>query len=318
MKLLEIIKHSPIVFGVACLAAIVTVFVSEGAYRQSVQTHEMLHALRVQRIGVVVFCVIGLLALLLYMRQTYAFEKQQEEVRRMVQQRRDQLEVEVALRTAQLVELTHHLQTAREDERNRLARNLHDDLGALLTSTKLDAARIKPRLVKAAPEALELLAHLVGTLNSSVALGRRIIEDLRPSSLGNLGLVATLEILTREFTEQTDIEVSCALESVALSATAELMVFRLVQEALTNITKYASASHVWVSLATRDSQVEISVRDDGQGFDTTVPSKSAYGLMGMRFRVQAEGGVLLLESTPGHGALIRAVLPAAASLRADI
>jgi len=141
---------------------------------------------------------------------------------------------------------------------------------------------------------------------------------LRPSSLGNLGLVATLEILTREFTQQTDIEVSCALESVALSATAELMVFRLVQEALTNITKYAGASHVWVNLATRDSQVEISVRDDGRGFDTAVPSKSAYGLMGMRFRVQAEGGVLMLESAPGRGALIRAILPPTAFPRTDI
>ncbi len=272
---------------------------------------DMLQALLLQRLGVGAFSVLSLLALVLYMRQTYAFESQQEQVRRLVQDKRDRLEVEVAQRTAQLTELTHHLQTAREDERSRLARNLHDDLGALLTSAKLDAARIKPRLANAAPEALELLAHLVATLNSSVALGRRIIEDLRPSSLGNLGLVLTLEILTREFTEQTGIEVSCALEPVALEATAELMVFRLVQEGLTNITKYASASHVWVNLSMRHAQVEISVRDDGVGFDTSVPSKSAYGLMGMRFRVKAEGGSLTLESAPGKGTLIRATLPPA-------
>ena len=273
----------------------------------------MLQTLMVYRNGVALFGVISLLALFLYMRQTYVFEKQQDEVRRMVQDKRDRLEIEVAQRTAQLTELTHHLQTAREDERSRLARNLHDDLGALLTSAKLDAARIKPRLASAAPEALELLAHLVSTLNSSVALGRRIIEDLRPSSLGNLGLVATLEILAREFTEQTGVEVSCSLEPVALEATAELMVFRLVQEGLTNITKYASASHVWVNLAARDGQVEISVRDDGLGFDTTVPSKSAYGLMGMRFRVKAEGGALALVSAPGQGTLIRVTLPPASS-----
>ena len=279
---------------------------------------DMLHALLMQRMGVAVFSVLSLLALVLYMRQTYAFESQQEQVRRMVQDKRDRLEIEVAQRTAQLTELTHHLQTAREDERSRLARNLHDDLGALLTSAKLDAARIKPRLASAAPEALELLAHLVNTLNSSVALGRRIVEDLRPSSLGNLGLVATLEILTREFTEQTGIEVSCTLEPVALEATAELMVFRLVQEGLTNITKYASASHVWVSLTTREGQVEISVRDDGLGFDTSVPSKSAYGLMGMRFRVMAEGGSLTLESAPGKGTLIRATLPPAVSGAAQL
>ena len=104
-----------------------------------------------------------------------------------MQAERDRLEIDVARRTAQLTELTQHLQTAREDERNRLARNLHDELGALLTSAKLDAARIKSRLAGMAPEALERLAHLVETLNASIALGRSIIEDLRPSTLGQPG-----------------------------------------------------------------------------------------------------------------------------------
>lgn len=102
---------------------------------------------------------------------------------------------QVAERTAELTELTRHLLNAREVERNRLARNLHDDLGALLTSAKLDVARLKPRLGSGSPEALELLAHLVGKLNACVALGRNIIENLRPSALSNLGLVTALEIL---------------------------------------------------------------------------------------------------------------------------
>jgi signal transduction histidine kinase len=269
----------------------------------------MLRTLMLYRFGVALFSVISLLALFLYMRQTFAFEQQQEEVQRMVQAKRDRLEIEVAQRTAQLSELTHHLQTAREDERNRLARNLHDDLGSLLTAAKLDAARIKSRLANTAPEALELLAHLVQTLNASVALGRSIIEDLRPSALSNLGLVATLEILAREFAEQSGVQVHCALEPVELETSAELMVYRLVQEAITNISKYANAKNVWISLATRDGQVEVAVRDDGIGFDTSVPSKSAYGLMGMRFRVKAEGGALSLASAPGQGTLIQAELP---------
>jgi len=212
------------------------------------------------------------------------------------------------LRTVQLTELTHHLQTAREDERHRLARNLHDDLGALLTSAKLDAARIKSRLADRAPEALELLAHLVSTLNSGIALGRSIIEDLRPSALSNLGLVATLEILTREFAENSGVEVHCALDPVELEVSAELMVYRLVQEAITNITKYARAQHVWVRLATDNGLVEVSVRDDGVGFDTSVQPRSAYGLVGMRFRVEAAGGTLALVSAPGQGTLIQVKL----------
>jgi signal transduction histidine kinase len=245
----------------------------------------------------------------MFLRQPFALERRQQGQRRLVQAERDRLEVEVKLRTAQLTELTHHLQTAREDERHRLARDLHDELGALLTSAKLDAARIKSRLAGTAPEALQLLAHLVGTLNSGIALGRRIIEDLRPSALSNLGLVATLEILVRDFAEQAGVEAHCALEPVVLEAPAELMVYRLVQEAITNITKYARASHVWVTLTTHDGQVEVSIRDDGLGFDTTVAPISAYGLVGMRFRVEAQRGTLIVVSSPGRGTLIQAHLP---------
>jgi len=272
---------------------------------------DIYRTLLLSRIGVAVLSAIGLLALFLYLRQTSALERQQQEQRHLVQVERDRLGIEVKLRTAQLTELTHHLQTAREDERNRLARNLHDELGALLTSAKLDAARIKSRLGGTAPEALERLLHLVDTLNSSIALGRRIVEDLRPSTLSNLGLVATLEILARDFAEQSGVEVQCALTPVPLGATAELVVYRVVQEAITNIAKYARARNVWLTLASNDGQAEVSVRDDGVGFDAHVKPVSAYGLLGMRFRVEAVGGTLALESAPGQGALVRVRLPQA-------
>ncbi len=271
--------------------------------------NDIYRTLLLGRVGVATLSAFLLLALFLYLRQTSALERHQMELKRTVQAERDRLEVEVIQRTAQLTELTHHLQTAREDERSRLARDLHDELGALLTSAKLDAARIKSRLAGTAPEALERLTHLVDTLNSGIALKRRIIEDLRPSALSNLGLVATLEILVREFAEQSGVEVHCALEPVELEADAELVVYRLVQEAITNITKYAKASHVWVSLAAHDRQVEVSVRDDGVGFDTTAQPSFAHGLLGMRFRVEAEDGTLNLVSAPGQGTLIQVTLP---------
>ena len=142
---------------------------------------------------------------------------------------------------------------------------------------------------------------------------RRIIEDLRPSALDNLGLVVALEILTREFAEQSGIAVHNALEPVALEADAELVVFRLVQEAITNIAKYAKARQVWVGLAMQANQVHVSVRDDGVGFDAAAQSTSAHGLVGMRFRVEAEGGSLIVQSASGQGTLIRVTLPAAAT-----
>jgi signal transduction histidine kinase len=270
---------------------------------------DLYRTLMLSRIGIAALSAISLLALYLFLRQSAALRHQQLELKRTVQAERDRLDTEVQRRTVQLTELTQHLQTAREDERHRLARNLHDELGALLTSAKLDAARIRSRLAGTAPEALERLAHLVDTLNKSIALGRSIIEDLRPSTLGNLGLVATLEILAREFAERSGVKVHSTLAPVTLDAAAELMVYRLVQEAITNVSKYAQAKTVWLRLGSEGGRVEVSVRDDGIGFDTATPPRSAYGLVGMRFRVEAEGGTLTVLSAPGQGTQVRATLP---------
>ncbi len=264
------------------------------------------------RVGVMALTALSLLGLFFHLRHAAANEAVRRELQRTIQAKRDQLEILVAQRTASLTALAHHLQTAREDERHKLARNLHDELGALLTSAKLDAARIKSRLAGAAPEAQERLAHLVATLNTSIALGRSIIEDLRPSTLANLGLVSALDILAREFGEHSGVNVQCALAPVKLKASAELVVFRLVQEAFTNISKYAKASRVWVDLGMQGSEVQVTVRDNGTGFDTAAPAHSAYGLLGMRFRVEAEQGLLRVTSTPGGGTSVQASLAASA------
>jgi signal transduction histidine kinase len=222
------------------------------------------------------------------------------------------LEALVRERTAQLTELAQHLQTAREDERQRLARDLHDELGALLTSAKLDAARIRSRLAAPVPligEAQERLTHLATTLDQVIAVKRRIAEDLRPSALSHLGLVATLEILAREFTRSSGVLAHCALQPVPLASAAELTAYRLVQEATTNIAKHAHASNVWLTLRLADGQVLLEVRDDGSGFDTTMPPRSAYGLVGMRYRVEAEHGTLAVVAAPGRGTTIRVTLP---------
>ncbi len=274
-----------------------------------VQRREAVYsALVLNRLGVALLTTISLMALLLYLRQTHVLGLQQKELKQIEQQVRADLEAEVSLRTAELTDLSRYLLNAREDERNRLARNLHDDLGALLTSAKLDAARIKARLTKTAPDELELLSHLVASLNACVAMGRNIIENLRPSALSNLGLVSTLEILTREFTENTGVPVQCQLSPVALSPNAELMLYRVVQEALTNISKYANATQVWVSLGSQNGQVSLAVRDNGQGFNTITKVGTAYGLQGMRFRVEAEGGHLTVVSHPSSGTQILATL----------
>ena len=263
------------------------------------------------RIGVSAMAALSLLALFMYLRQTATLDRTlASEADRMAGER-DRLEQEVAARTEQLRELAQHLQTIREDERSHLARELHDELGALLTAAKLDVARLKSRLASnASIDAAERLAHLNETLNGGIALKRRIIEDLRPSSLSNLGLVAALEILMREFAARSEIKVVDRLASVDVSASAQLTIYRLVQEALTNVMKYAKASEVTVALEPSGSGgAVVSVRDDGIGFDTGLPRLARHGLLGMRYRVEAEGGTMRLVSSPGEGTLIEATLP---------
>ena len=265
--------------------------------------------LMLSRVGVSTMTALSLLALFMYLRQTAALARQLVEQARLVQAERDQLEIEARRRTQQLTELTHHLQSVREDERQRLARELHDELGALLTAAKLDVARLKSRLAGSTPEVAERLAHLTEGLNSGIALKRRIIEDLRPSSLGNLGLVAALDILVREWGQRTEVSVDSTLTPVRLRASGELTVYRLVQEALTNTSKYARATRVQVSLSSAGGRVRVTVRDNGAGFDIHAPQRSTHGLLGMRYRIESEGGKMQLRSMPGQGTEIDAEIP---------
>ncbi len=266
--------------------------------------------LRLGRFGIAGMTLLSLIAVMLYLRQRVAIEKLRSDQRRTLLQERDQLEALAVERTQQLTELARHLQTAREDERSRLARDLHDELGALLTAAKLDVARLKSRLPEISPEASARLVHLNETLNSGIAMKRRIIEDLRPSSLSNLGLVAALEIQAREFAEASEIKVDTRFEVVRLSPAAELTVYRLVQEACTNIAKYAKASEVRIRLLQHADGALIEVKDNGVGFDPAALRHGAsHGLLGMRFRVEAEGGRMQIESSPGSGTRISATLP---------
>ena len=266
-------------------------------------------SLLLSRIGVSILAIVGLLAFYMYLLQTKALLNAGIREQDSLKRERDQLDLQVRERTANLRDLATHLQNVREDERGHLARELHDELGALLTAAKLDVARLKSRLGSALPEATERLIHLTTTLNSGIALKRRIVEDLRPSSLSHLGLVASLEILTREFGERADVPITTDMETVDLGGSAQLTVYRLVQESLTNIGKYAEATQIFISLQNMDGYVTVEVRDNGKGFDLNAINPSSHGLSGMRHRVEAAGGSLNVESSSLAGTKITANLP---------
>ena len=271
--------------------------------------HQIVQLLMLSRIGIATVTAIGLLAFYMYLRQARTLQQISQREQDVLEHERERLEGLVRERTASLSELASHLQQVREDERGFLARELHDELGALLTSAKLDVARLKSKIDHQAPDIAERLKHLNETLNSGIALKRRIIEDLRPSSLSNLGLTAALEILTREHAEGAGIEVETNLEAVELTEATQLTVYRLVQEALTNISKYAKAKKVLVTVHGYPTHVAVQVRDDGAGFDPAGVGPTSHGLAGMRHRVEAAGGRLTITSSPDSGTLISAVLP---------
>ena len=271
------------------------------------------HALLLGRTGVHALTALSLLWLVLYLRRAAAQQAQHREQARLVSEDRDRLDAEVMRRTAELTELARHLQTVREDERARLARELHDELGALLTAAKLDLARLRKG---AAPELTERLQHLGNVIDEGIQLKRRIIEDLRPSALTNLGLVAALEILVSEFAQRSGLTLKAELEAVPLEAEGQLAVYRLVQEALTNVQRHAQARTVHLRLHAREAegvaQVRLRLQDDGRGFDVASQKTGSHGLVGMRHRIEALGGRLHLSSRPGEGTLIEAWLPPSA------
>ena len=198
-----------------------------------------------------------------------AREREAERVRYLADlgEERDRLEEQVERRTRELTDLAGHLQRVREDERGHLARELHDELGGLLTAAKLDIARVRKRVEGTGPEVAERIRHLGQMLDAGIALKRRIIEDLRPSSLANLGLQRTLEIQCREFAARSEIRVQADIADLRLDAEHALAIYRVVQEALTNVSKYARASEVQVQLQRTGDRVILRVHDDGCGFD---------------------------------------------------
>jgi len=265
--------------------------------------------LQLNRAGIGMLVLLGLVWLALYLRQTTQLDAEREARSHELRAQRDELEREVVRRTRDLTEIATHLQTVREDERSRLARELHDELGGLLTAAKLDLARMKSRLREAGPEVAERIVHLTRALDAGIALQRRIIEDLRPSTLATLGLKSTLEVLCRDFAARTDIDVHTAVTDLPLAPGVQLTAYRLVQESLTNVSRYAQAGLVDVRLVKDGEQAVLTVDDDGIGFDAGQVRSGARGLAGMRFRVQSEGGQLELRSAPGEGTTLTARLP---------
>lgn len=275
----------------------------------AIQSVDFTRRILVSRLAFIACVLAVLIGFMLYVQQRYRLREADLQRHEMLRTERDRLEALVAERTRDLAELATHLQRAVERERAQLARALHDELGALMTAAKLDLARLQSRLPPGRDDLVGPLRQLKDTLNDAIALKRRITEQLYPTTLRNLGLTAALDILVRNFGQHAGLPVSARLETVALDGDAELTVYRLVQEALTNAAKHAHAQHLQVTLEQVGAEVRVSVADDGVGFDPQARHHGTHGLAGIRHRLWACGGQLRIQSAPGHGTELAARIP---------
>ncbi|WP_426194122.1 CHASE3 domain-containing protein [Massilia sp. DWR3-1-1] len=203
------------------------------------------------------------------------------------------LESTVALRTEQLSVLSRHLISVAEEEKSRLARELHDEMGANLTAISIDLNAVSERLRTQQPQLARMLERARATLVDTVQLKRRIVENLRPSLLDNLGLSAAVQSYCAEFGQLTTIDCEALVERTvdAAGPMHAIAVFRIVQEALNNVAKYARASTVIVHLAVERDCLVLEISDNGVGIDTDAAlAPKSHGLLGMRERALLLGG----------------------------
>lgn len=239
--------------------------------------------------------------------------KLREQMAALLHSENQRLDALVQERTDELSDLASYLTNARESEKARLARELHDELGALLTAAKMELGWIARQFKGSAEEAWrERLARLESLLDSGIALKRRIIDGLRPPLLEELGLVNALRILGEEFSEgdgNPELQLELPTEDLMLAPATSLAVFRIAQEALTNIRKHAGARTVKLDMRVKEGCLELAVEDDGKGFQTGWERGRHHGLAGMKHRVLMCAGNFSLTSQPGTGTRLRVSIP---------
>jgi two-component system, NarL family, sensor histidine kinase UhpB len=228
------------------------------------------------------------------------------------QSRLAQLEIERS--REELRALSRHLQTAREEEKARIAREVHDELGSTLTALKIDLDWLAEHL-EGAPEAVtQKRVAMDKLLEAAVAATRRIVTDLRPSILDDLGLSAALRWQATEFRKHTSVRVNVETppSDQGISRDAALTLFRIFQETLTNVARHAKATEVSVSLAASDGAFVLQIRDNGVGISNDDLRKpTSHGIRGMRERAQQLGGDVSVSGTPGSGTTVVISVPRA-------
>jgi len=211
-----------------------------------------------------------------------------------------------------LRELSSHIENIKEEERMRIAREIHDEIGVLLTALKMDLSWLKPRLQSdnaAIQEKIQDMANLLDTAGKSA---NNLVHSLRPGFLDCFGIIAAIEIEAKEFTKRTGIpcKITKSTDMIDASEEQSITLFRVFQETLNNIMKHAEARQVQVEMLDGITGIELIVSDDGKGFDDSARNKPrSFGLRGIQERIGQLGGKAAITSKPGVGTRVAVHLP---------
>ena len=227
---------------------------------------------------------------------------------------RQQAEEQLKASREQLRELSRFLESVREEERTKMAREIHDELGQTLTALKIDLSWLTRRLPHEQELLLKKTESMYELVDGAIQTVKRISTELRPGALDDLGLADAIEWQTQEFGKRTDIKskFSASPEGIVLDRDRSTAVFRICQEALTNIVRHAKATRVSVSLRKGPGRVSLRISDNGKGIEESqILDPRAFGLIGMCERARFWGGEVKISGAPGKGTLVALSIPLA-------
>jgi signal transduction histidine kinase len=218
------------------------------------------------------------------------------------------LKAQVAKSTAELSELSTHLQRLSERERSSVARELHDELGGLLISIKMDLAQLKNQIDLTKEDVRTRWERIQSTLSAGIDLKRRVIEQLRPSLLDNMGLIAAIKWQAEQVCSGAKLRLDASFpdEEPRITPDAAIALFRIAQEALVNIVKHAQATQVNLELYIRDGRLTLCIEDDGVGIPTTRARAGSHGISGMKHRMKSYEGSFAIEPRSPKGTRVTA------------
>lgn len=225
---------------------------------------------------------------------------------------RKQAEIKITESGNKLRRLTNQLQSIREEEKTRIAREVHDELGQTLTALKMELACLAHDVNKSSNGVPQRIQSMTQLIDSTIEAVQRIATELRPQILDVLGLSEAIRWETREFEKRTgiDCEINVSPEKIVLERNLSTTLYRIYQEAMTNVARHSNARHVTINLQESNNEIVLEIIDDGRGIQKQeIFNSQSLGLLGLQERARALDGDTIIEGSPTSGTTVRAVIP---------